>query len=77
MKLSRAPAAAEETYRCTGCGARWSYEAVRYIALCPECASGLVRVVESPGRRRSGQTAPRPRTGSSGGEVAPQAPAQP
>ena len=36
--------ATEDTYRCTGCGARWSYEAVRYVALCPECASGLVRV---------------------------------
>jgi DNA-directed RNA polymerase subunit RPC12/RpoP len=36
--------AAEDTYRCAGCGARWSYEAVRYVALCPACASGLVRV---------------------------------
>jgi DNA-directed RNA polymerase subunit RPC12/RpoP len=33
-------------YRCAGCGARWSYEAVRYVALCPDCASGLVRVSE-------------------------------
>ena len=51
----------EAGYRCAGCGARWSYEAVRYVALCPECASGLVRVTEpgaapprepSIGRRR-------------------------
>jgi hypothetical protein len=50
MKRS-ARGADEETYRCTGCGARWSYEAVRYVALCPECASGLVRVrVSDPPR---------------------------
>jgi DNA-directed RNA polymerase subunit RPC12/RpoP len=58
-----------ETYRCTGCGARWSYEAVRYVALCPECASGLVRVrVSDPPRpperpaavRRRRAVAPRP-----------------
>jgi DNA-directed RNA polymerase subunit RPC12/RpoP len=43
MRAARV-AAAEDIYRCAGCGARWSYEAVRYVALCPECASGLVRV---------------------------------
>ena len=45
---------AEAGYRCTGCGARWSYEAVRYVALCPECASGLVRVTEPEVAARSG-----------------------
>jgi len=56
-----------DVYRCTGCGARWSYEAVRYVALCPECASGLVRVSgpqrppERPvGGRRRRAVAPRP-----------------
>lgn len=38
------PEDSREAYRCSGCGARWSYEAVRFVALCPECASGLVRV---------------------------------
>jgi DNA-directed RNA polymerase subunit RPC12/RpoP len=46
---------AEAGYRCTGCGARWSYEAVRYVALCPECASGLVRVTEPDVAARSRQ----------------------
>jgi DNA-directed RNA polymerase subunit RPC12/RpoP len=67
MKRSPGAVTGEEAYRCTGCGARWSYEAVRYVALCPECASGLVRVRDpqrSPerpaavGRRRA--MAPRP-----------------
>ncbi|HEX4010607.1 MAG TPA: hypothetical protein VHX62_11385 [Solirubrobacteraceae bacterium] len=43
--------AAAPTYRCSGCGARWTYEAVRYVARCPECGSGLLRVTE-PARRR-------------------------
>ena len=43
MRLLRAAASPAETYRCAGCGACWSYEAVRYVALCPECASGLLR----------------------------------
>jgi DNA-directed RNA polymerase subunit RPC12/RpoP len=57
----------EEIYRCTGCGARWSSEAVRYVALCPECASGLVRVSDPPrpperpaAVRRRRAMAPRP-----------------
>ena len=49
MRLLRAAPAPHETYRCAGCGARWSYEAVRYVALCPECASGLVRVRDPEG----------------------------
>jgi DNA-directed RNA polymerase subunit RPC12/RpoP len=72
MRIARAAATAEDTYRCAGCGACWSYEAVRYVALCPECASGLVRVTAPSPKRRTGRTG---RT--SGGEVAPQAPAQP
>lgn len=65
MRLSRVAPAPDETYRCAGCGARWSYEAVRYVALCPECASGLVRVPDlerpAPARERpscSGQRWP-------------------
>jgi Zn finger protein HypA/HybF involved in hydrogenase expression len=42
---------AAPTYRCLGCGAQWGYEAVRYVACCPECGSGLLRVTE-PARRR-------------------------
>lgn len=60
MRAQR-PAAGEEAYRCTVCGARWSYEAVRYVALCPECASGLVRVIEPERRsvwRRGASTLP-------------------
>lgn len=45
-----------ETYRCSGCGLRWSYEAVRFVALCPECASGLV-CVSSPEVSRGGRSA--------------------
>ena len=43
--------AAPATYSCSGCGARWAYEAVRYVARCPECGSGLLRIPE-PSRRR-------------------------
>jgi transposase-like protein len=67
MKRSPGGVTGEQAYRCTGCGARWSYEAVRYVALCPECASGLVRVSDpqrSPERpaaiRRRRATARRP-----------------
>ena len=31
------------TYHCTVCGASWSYEAVRHLACCRDCGSGLVR----------------------------------
>jgi DNA-directed RNA polymerase subunit RPC12/RpoP len=48
-----AGAPGDEGYRCAGCGARWSYEAVRYVALCPECASGLVRITEPDARTSS------------------------
>jgi predicted nucleic acid-binding Zn-ribbon protein len=30
-------------YRCTACGRRWSYAAVRHIACCKSCGCGLVR----------------------------------
>lgn len=33
------------TYQCTVCGETWSYEAVRYLACCRDCGSGLVRTV--------------------------------
>jgi Zn finger protein HypA/HybF involved in hydrogenase expression len=59
MRRARlAPGRAEETYRCAGCDARWSYEAVRYVALCPECASGLVRVAD-PERPSARELPPR------------------
>ena len=48
-----ADAAGDGGYRCAGCGARWSYEAVRYVALCPECASGLIRITEPDARASS------------------------
>jgi DNA-directed RNA polymerase subunit RPC12/RpoP len=66
MKRS-ARGADEETYRCTGCGARWTYEAVRYVALCPECASGLVRVrVSDPPRSPERPAAIRHRPAAAG-----------
>jgi predicted nucleic acid-binding Zn-ribbon protein len=33
------------TYRCTVCGVIWSYEAVRHLACCRDCGSGLLRTV--------------------------------
>jgi predicted nucleic acid-binding Zn-ribbon protein len=33
------------TYRCTVCGVTWSYEAVRHLACCRDCGSGLLRTV--------------------------------
>ena len=38
MTLARAV-----TYNCTVCGAVWSYEAVRHVACCRDCGSGLLR----------------------------------
>ncbi len=38
-------------YRCTSCGAIWSYAAVQHVARCKHCESGLVRasaVAEEP-----------------------------
>lgn len=36
--------AVEAIYRCTRCGLLWSYAAVRHLACCRECGSGLMRV---------------------------------
>ncbi len=33
------------TYHCPVCGATWSYEAVRHLACCRDCGSGLVRTL--------------------------------
>jgi DNA-directed RNA polymerase subunit RPC12/RpoP len=33
-------------YRCEACDARWTYLAVRHVARCRDCGSGLVRVEE-------------------------------
>jgi predicted nucleic acid-binding Zn-ribbon protein len=33
------------TYHCTVCGLTWSYEAVRHLACCRDCGSGLVRTL--------------------------------
>jgi DNA-directed RNA polymerase subunit RPC12/RpoP len=33
----------EPTYRCPRCGATWTYRAVRNLARCRDCGSGLVR----------------------------------
>ena len=38
-------ATAQATYRCTVCGMAWSYEAVRHLACCRDCGSGLVRTL--------------------------------
>lgn len=35
------------SYRCTVCDARWSYRAVRHVACCRDCGSGLRRVASS------------------------------
>jgi predicted nucleic acid-binding Zn-ribbon protein len=37
------------TYRCTVCGVTWSYEAVRHLACCRDCGSGLLRTVPALG----------------------------
>jgi predicted nucleic acid-binding Zn-ribbon protein len=33
------------TYHCTVCGVIWSYEAVRHLACCRDCGSGLLRTL--------------------------------
>ena len=35
-------------YRCAHCGATWSYRAVRYVARCRDCGSGLTRTPSAP-----------------------------
>ncbi|MGH2850686.1 MAG: hypothetical protein ACRDLP_08735 [Solirubrobacteraceae bacterium] len=34
---------ADATYHCTVCGVNWSYQAVRHLACCRDCGSGLTR----------------------------------
>ena len=46
-------AAVEATYRCTRCGLLWGYAAVRHVACCRECGSGLVRVGEREAAREA------------------------
>jgi hypothetical protein len=53
------------TYHCTVCGASWSYEAVRHLACCRDCGSGLLRdlgddAVVAP-RQRPSETPRMPR----------------
>ena len=62
------------TYNCTVCGVVWSYEAVRHLACCRDCGSGLLRTSPAPdvggaadqfkaGRRqRQGDSSPEPAT---------------
>jgi hypothetical protein len=33
------------TYRCTVCAVIWSYDAVRHLACCRDCGSGLLRTL--------------------------------
>ena len=37
------------TYHCTVCGVIWSYRAVRHLACCRDCGSGLLRTVPTLG----------------------------
>ncbi len=41
-------------YACTACGTIWTYAAVRHVARCKHCGSGLVRAsagAEEPAAR--------------------------
>ncbi len=38
------------TYRCTACGARWTYAAIRHLARCRHCEAGLTRDPAAPER---------------------------
>jgi rRNA maturation endonuclease Nob1 len=38
-------------YRCMACGARFSFDAVRHIARCRDCGSGLWREPEGAAGR--------------------------
>jgi len=53
--------APEATYRCTVCGLAWSYAAVRHLACCRECGSGLVRTLPVPDRGEAPEDGRAPR----------------
>ncbi len=76
MTLARAV-----TYDCTVCGMVWSYEAVRHLACCRDCGSGLLRTspaLELGGAADEGAAGRRARQAGAGGELAarPAAPAR-
>jgi hypothetical protein len=54
----------EATYHCTVCGVNWTYQAVRHLACCRDCGSGLMRTSPTPdlgGPLDETPTAPRQR----------------
>ncbi len=44
----------DPNYHCAHCGTTWSYRAVRYVARCRDCGSGLTRTPSTASGTMSG-----------------------